>query len=81
MKGLVEIYIKDKINSFASDFMNLSTKDAKNKSSVIKHRIYKDILNSKFKLVNLVRIEHIDDYSESISGKAEDFAYNTIKDQ
>jgi NTE family protein len=57
LKGLAEDYIgRDKFGAFESDFENfLKTTGAKSKTDTGRHRTYKDLLNGRFKLINVVR--------------------------
>jgi NTE family protein len=79
LKGLVESCIsEDKIGSFTSEFNNFLMTEAKSKSHTGKRRTYKDLLDGRFKLINVIRIEPTH-YTNSISGKGSDFTSETIK--
>jgi NTE family protein len=79
LKGLAESCIsKDKIGSFTSEFNNFLMTEAKSKSHTGKRRTYQNLLDGRFKLIKVIRIEPTH-YTDSIYGKGSDFTSETIK--
>lgn len=79
-KELAKKYIgRNEIDGFKNDFENFLTKQARSKSSANKARTYRDLLNGRFNLTNVERIENID-YENSIFFKIADFTSKTIRD-
>jgi NTE family protein len=80
LKELATKYIgKDKTDEFKNDVENLLKKKAKSKSNVNKARTYRDLLNGRFKLIKVERIENTG-YENSIFGKFADFTSKSIRD-
>jgi predicted acylesterase/phospholipase RssA len=81
LKDLTKSYIStDKIDAFKNEFENfLKTTEAKSKSNTNETRTYKDLLDCRFKITSVMRIEHTG-YKDTISGKGSDFTSKTIKD-
>lgn len=81
LKSLAECYIsQDKFGAFENDLENfLKVTEAKSKSHTGKLRTYKDLVDGRFSLVKVVRIEHTG-YKDSTYGKTADFTSKSIKD-
>ena len=80
LKHLARSYVtSDKLNEIKKDFEQFLKTEAKSKSHNEGDRLYGDVLDSKFELTKVVRIEN-GDYKDSISGKGADFTSKSIKD-
>lgn len=80
LKDLAKRYIaSDRLGEFDNDFEKFLKTKAKSKSQTEEDRVYKDILDSRFVLTSVIRIENTD-YKDSISGKGADFTSKSIRD-
>jgi NTE family protein len=80
MKEIAKNHFKNKeeIDLFQNEFESfLSTTPAKSKGPSDEHRIYKDLLQGRFRLTNVTRIEN-ESQEDDIPGKAADFTSMTI---
>ena len=69
----------DRLGEFDNDFEKFLKTKAKSKSYAEDDRMYKDVLDSRFELTKVIRIENMD-YKDSISGKGADFTSKSIRD-
>ncbi|HEY7082598.1 MAG TPA: patatin-like phospholipase family protein, partial [Nitrososphaeraceae archaeon] len=81
LKDLARIYIApDKLNEFENDYKKfLKLTKAKSKLHPKEVRMYRDVIDSRFGLTKVIRIENMD-YKDSISGKTADFTSKSIRD-
>ena len=80
LKNLTKSYLTpDESNELENDFEKFLKTKAKSKSHDEGDRMYKDVIDSSFKLTKVIRIENMD-YKDSIAGKVADFTSKSIKD-
>jgi hypothetical protein len=81
LKDIAKIYITpNKLGEFENDFEKfLKSTKAKNKSYAKEDRMYRDVLDSRFGLTEVIRIENMY-YKDSISGKTADFTVKSVRD-
>jgi hypothetical protein len=69
---------KEQFDAFEMHFQNCERAKTKSKSTAVKPRTYKDLLNGSFNLTKVVRIENAS-YENSIFGKIGDFTSKAIR--